>query len=46
VIEIRKQERREARKRAEEERQVRIRKLGQKKRVVLLRWGRPKKPKD
>jgi hypothetical protein len=42
---MRKQERRDARKKVEEQMRERVRRHG-KKGVVLLRWGWPKKPKD
>jgi ribosomal protein S12 len=46
VIEIRKRERRDGRKEAEEEKKERMKESGEKKGVVLLRWGWPRKPKD
>jgi hypothetical protein len=46
VIEIRKEQRREGRNDAEEKKKEWLKKRGEKKGVVLLRWRRPKKPKD
>jgi hypothetical protein len=48
VIEIRKQERREARKKAQKEERKRLKRRdgNEKKGIVLLRWGWPRKPKE